>query len=146
MQTLPLGFLLDLKASGQLASDNLDSADQLGGAGPYSVRAFPQGERFGDQGLLFTAELSHALPMPRAWGQWQGTVFYDQATIWTSTNPSPANTDNQRTLGGGGLGLRWNYRNQWTARADAAWRATGGAPEAAGGRNPQLWAGLGYQF
>jgi hemolysin activation/secretion protein len=146
LQTLPAGFTLDLKASGQLASDNLDSADQFGASGPGGVRAFPQGERFGDQGVLFTAELIHALPVPVQLGKWQGVVFYDQATIWSSTNPSASNTDNERTLGGVGAGLRWNYRNQWSARTDAAWRSMGGAPVAGGSHNPQIWASLGYHF
>ena len=146
LQNLPAGFTLDLKASGQLASDNLDSADQFGAAGPSGVRAFPQGEQFGDQGVLFTTELRHALPVPPQFGTWQGVVFYDQATIWSSTNPSASNTDNERTLGGVGAGLRWSYRNQWTARTDAAWRSMGGAPVAGGAHNPQIWASLGYSF
>jgi hemolysin activation/secretion protein len=146
LQSLPAGFTLSLKASGQLASDNLDSADQFGAAGPSGVRAFPQGEQFGDQGALFTTELRHALPVPPQLGTWQGVVFYDQATIWSSTNPTASNTDNERTLGGVGAGLRWSYRNQWTARTDAAWRSMGGAPVSAGSHNPQIWASLGYQF
>jgi hemolysin activation/secretion protein len=145
-QVLPAGFLLDVKASGQVASDNLDSADQLGAAGPSGVRAFPQGELYGDQGVLFTTELSHALPVPQQFGTWQEAVFYDQATIWTSTNPSASNTDNERTLAGLGVGLRWNYRKQWSARMDAAWRTMGGSPAAAGAHNPQIWASLGYAF
>jgi hemolysin activation/secretion protein len=146
LQNLPAEFTLDLKARGQLASDNLDSADQFGASGPGGVRAFPQGEQFGDQGVLFTAELIHDLPVPVQLGKWQGVVFYDQATIWSSTNPSATNTDNERTLGGVGAGLRWSYRNQWTARTDAAWRSMGGAPVAGGAHNPQIWASLGYRF
>jgi hemolysin activation/secretion protein len=146
VQALPAEFTLNLRASGQLASDNLDSADQFGASGPGGVRAFAQGEQFGDQGVLFAAELIHELPVPVQLGKWQGVVFYDQATIWSSTNPSATNTDNERTLGGVGVGLRWSCRNQWTARTDAAWRSMGGAPVASGSHNPQIWASLGYHF
>jgi hemolysin activation/secretion protein len=146
LQNLPAGFTLELNASGQLASGNLDTGDQFGAAGPDGVRAFPQGEQFGDQGLLFTTELRHALPLPRATGNWQGVVFYDQSTIWTAREPVVSGSDNRRTLGGVGAGLRWSYRQNWTARVDAAWRTQGGAPVVAGSHHPQIWASLSYAF
>ena len=68
-----------------------------------------------------------------------------QATVWLAKDPWQSG-DNQRTLGGAGLGLRCNLGNAWSARADAAWRTLGGRPQASSGDTPQVWASLGYAF
>ncbi len=144
-QTLFGPLSLYLRANGQLAGGNLDSADQIGATGPYAVRAYAQGELYGDEAALFTAELRYRLPLPVDYGYWQAVAFYDQATVWLAKDPWQSG-DNQRTLGGAGLGLRCNLGNAWSARADAAWRTLGGRPQASSGDTPQVWASLGYAF
>ena len=144
-QALVGDLSLYLRVRGQLATGNLDSADQIGASGPSAVRAYPQGELFGDEAILFTAELRHPLPLPAELGALQGAVFYDQGTVWTSQNPWVSG-DNDRTLAGVGAGLRWSYAQHWSAQADAAWRTQGGTPSSAGAHAPQIWASLAYGF
>ena len=54
-----LGHRADVlvKASGQMASRNLDGSEQMYLGGANAVRAYPQGEGSGDVGLLGTAEV-----------------------------------------------------------------------------------------
>lgn len=144
-QALVGDLSLYLRARGQIASSNLDSADQAGAAGPSAVRAYPQGELYGDQAFLFTAELRHPLPVPVEFGSWQAAVFYDQGTVWLSQDTF-APGDNRRTLAGVGAGLRWAYGAHWSAQVDAAWRTQGGDPQAAGAHAPQIWASVGFGF
>lgn len=55
---------LSLYASvrGQLASKNLDSAEKMQLGGAYGVRAYPEGEGYGDQGYVASAEARLQLP------------------------------------------------------------------------------------
>ena len=41
---------------GQLAFDNLDSSEKMELGGAYGVRAYPEGEAYGDQGYVATLE------------------------------------------------------------------------------------------
>lgn len=144
-QALVGDLSLYVRLSGQVSSGNLDSADQTGAAGPSGVRAYPQGELFGDQAVSFTAELRHPLPLPANLGSWQGAVFYDQATVWLNQDPF-APGDNDRTLAGVGTGIRWSHGSHWSAQVDAAWRTQGGSPAAAGAHTPQIWASVAFGF
>ncbi|MDB5696709.1 MAG: Polypeptide-transport-associated domain protein ShlB-type [Sphingomonas bacterium] len=53
-----IGGPLSLYASvrGQIAFDNLDTSEKMQLGGAYGVRAYPEGEAFGDQGVIATAE------------------------------------------------------------------------------------------
>lgn len=144
-QALVGDLSLYLRARGQVATGNLDSADQTGASGPSSVRAFPQGELFGDQAALFTAELRHPLPVSPDLGVWQAAIFYDQGTVWLNKDTF-APGDNRRTLAGIGSGLRWSYGRHWSAQVDAAWRTQGGQPTAAGAHAPQVWGSVAFGF
>jgi hemolysin activation/secretion protein len=44
-------------ARGQVAFDNLDSSEKMELGGAYGVRAYPEGEAFGDQGYIATGEV-----------------------------------------------------------------------------------------
>ncbi len=136
---------LSLFGEGQLASGNLDSADKFVVGGPNSVRAYPQGEVSGDEGWLLTVELQQALPVPASLGQWSAVAFFDSGHVLLNKDAFAAGR-NERTLSGAGAGLRWAFRDHWTAKVDAAWRIDGGAPTADGDRAPRIWASLGYQF
>ncbi len=145
VQNLPGAFTLHLRASGQASDGNLDSADQIGAAGPNAVRAYPQGEAYGDQAVHLSAELRHPLPLPAALGDWQGVLFHDHATLWEARDPWTTD-DNRRSLAGSGAGLRWAHGEAWSARADMAWRTLGGSPQTDGSHHPQVWASLSYGF
>ena len=44
-------------ARGQIAFDNLDSSEKMELGGAYGVRAYPEGEAFGDEGYIATGEV-----------------------------------------------------------------------------------------
>lgn len=105
-----LGGPLSLYASvrGQLAFDNLDSSEKIQLGGAYGVRAYPEGEAYGDHGYVATLEArlllnrrDEGLP-----GQFQligfidaGEVQYAQDRWFTGSNHA--------ALSGIGAGLTW---------------------------------------
>ncbi len=62
LQTIagPLSFFAS--ARGQIAFDNLDISEKMELGGAYAVRAYPEGEAYGDQGYVATGEARLALP------------------------------------------------------------------------------------
>jgi hemolysin activation/secretion protein len=56
-QTIAGPLSLYGSARGQLAFDNLDSSEKMELGGAYGVRAYPEGEAFGDQGYIATGEV-----------------------------------------------------------------------------------------
>ena len=101
---------LSLYASvrGQLAFDNLDSSEKMELGGAQGVRAYPEGEAYGDQGYIGTLEArlmlgrwTAALP-----GQLQLIGFVDAGQVEYSHNPWFAGS-NQASRSGFGAGLTW---------------------------------------
>ena len=105
---------LSLAFSGQWAAKNLDSSQKFSLGGPSGVRAFPVNEGMGDSGCLLTAELRRQL----GYG-FQGMIFADTGAVevnhglWMGSGTQ----HNQYILAGVGLGLRWNYQQEWQASA-----------------------------
>lgn len=56
-QTIAGPLSLYGSARGQLAFDNLDSSEKMELGGAYGVRAYPEGEAFGDEGYIATGEV-----------------------------------------------------------------------------------------
>ncbi|MEG3083768.1 ShlB/FhaC/HecB family hemolysin secretion/activation protein [Sphingomonas sp. PB2P12] len=56
----PLSLFASVR--GQIAFDNLDISEKMELGGAYAVRAYPEGEAYGDQGYVATAEARLALP------------------------------------------------------------------------------------
>ncbi len=141
LQTLPAGFSLMGRVSLQTASKNLDSSEKmiLGGAG--GVRAYPVGEAVGDEGVLTQLELRYSA------GSYAPYVFWDRGSIKSNAKPAPGATNNERSLSGGGVGVRYQ-KNAWNADATLAWRGIGGTPQAdtSGDPKPRVWVNLGYRF
>jgi hemolysin activation/secretion protein len=101
---------LSLYASvrGQLAFDNLDSSEKMELGGAYGVRAYPEGEAYGDQGYVATVEArlmlsrwAAALP-----GQLQLIGFVDVGEVEYSKDPWFAGS-NHASRSGFGAGLTW---------------------------------------
>ena len=92
-------------ASGQVASKNLDSSEQLYLGGPYSVRAYATGQGNASQGNLMTFELRQALPMKLLL-----TGFYDYANVQTykTSGFTPSSYSNTYALQGLGSSLGWS--------------------------------------
>ncbi len=56
LQTVAGPFLLYGSIRGQVAFDNLDISEKMELGGAYGVRAYPEGEAYGDQGYIATVE------------------------------------------------------------------------------------------
>jgi len=94
--------------NGQIASKNLDVSEKMQLGGANAVRAYPQGEAYGDEGYVLNVEARWLLPtfsesLP---GRVQLIGFIDNGTVSLNTNPWGAG-QNSRTLSGGGAGLNW---------------------------------------
>lgn len=99
--------------NGQLASKNLDNSEKMGLGGMNAVRAYPEGEAYGDQGYVLTVEVRKDLPKfyDQIPGQMQLVGFIDTGRVNTDKT-TWTNEDNTRTLSGAGVGINWmDYNN-----------------------------------
>lgn len=148
------GTSLYVGISGQLASVNLNSAEQFYLGGPYGVRAYPTAQGGGSQGGLGTIELRQQLPY-----NIQGSIFFDAGVVQQYKNPYPnwqglTNANNTYWLKGTGIGAKWNYAG-WNLGAMVAWQVgqnplysyTGQKVLVDGtNTNPRGWITASYQF
>ena len=83
--------------SGQLASGNLDASEKMVLGGMDGVRAYPQGEGFGDEGLLATVEARRMMPglSDRVPGQVHLLAFVDGGRISIDKDPWLAGSNQQ---------------------------------------------------
>ena len=114
-------FSLYAGISGQLASKNLDVSEKMPLGGMYGVRAYPEGEAYGDQGYLFTVEARYDLPpLPEGVpGHVQLIAFADVGGVKLNKNPW-TDGDNHRTLSGAGVGVNWGDPGNFLVRASYA--------------------------
>lgn len=139
VQALPGGFSLFGRVLAQFANANLDSSEQMILGGADGVRAYPQGEGSGDEGVLAQFELRY-----RA-GEFTPYAFWDTGKVRINDNPWD-DSDNHRGLSGGGVGIRFQH-GPWLVDAAAAWRHSGGKALSDSRQNhPQIWAKVGYRF
>lgn len=108
-----------LKVSGQTAFNNLDSSEEMYLGGANGVRAYPQGEGSGDEGVLGTLELRYHTKLP---GLMLSTYFDAGYTrsMHHATEGVPNNSGT--TLKGWGIGVSYTKSNDWFARFDYARR------------------------
>lgn len=137
LQALSSDTSLLLSVTAQLARQNLDSSQKFALGGSAGVRAYPQGEGFGDEGLLSVIELRQLLGAVGN-STWQGTAFIDHGQVRLS-KVSAGNTINERTLTGAGLGLNASIGDGWGLRTSVAWRVGTQAPLTDEDKNPRLW-------
>lgn len=137
------GVTLYGRIAAQWADSNLDSSEKLSLGGPHGVRAYPVGEGLGDQGWLAQLELRYAM------GAFAPFAFYDAGHVQLNAKPStltPAVTHNERSIAGGGAGVRYN-NGPWMADLALSWRTHGGTPEADPlRRQPRAWMRVSYRF
>jgi hemolysin activation/secretion protein len=134
--------------TGQRASRNLDSSEQLSLGGNTGVRAYPELEGEGDEGWIATAEWTRTLA-----ASWRVSAFYDVGTIrqhhrpWDGWNARSPALRNRYSLDGGGAAVAWAGFRGIEVRGTAAMRAgrNPGADPVTGrdndgsSRDPQLW-------
>jgi len=138
-QRLPAGWQAFARVRGQWADVPLPSAESLTLGGANGMRAYPQGEGTGSRGFLARTELRRPMTSLPG-GRWTPFVFFDAGEIqeWEE--------EALRSIGGGGLGLRWQYEG-WHATLAAAEKSWGGAPKSdTESRSPRVWGKLGYRF
>ncbi len=127
---------LSVSLSGQTASKNLDSSEKFSLGGISGVRAYPQGEASGDEGLRGTVELRHNLM-----ANVQATLFYDWGSVTINRKPFGPAASNSRNLAGVGVGVNASL-GPVQLRSSLAWRTDGGLPTsipASSAKRPTLW-------
>ena len=108
---------------GQVASKNLDDSEQMELGGAYGVRAYPEGEVYGDDGYIATLEARLQLPrwLEDVPGNMQLIGFVDTGTV--TLNVDRWNDDkNIASRSGAGVGLTWDVANEFDASVTYAWK------------------------
>jgi hemolysin activation/secretion protein len=132
---------------GQLAFDNLDSSEKMELGGAYAVRAYPEGEGYGDEGYVATLEARLMLDkwtsaMP---GRLALIGFVETGAVNYAHEPWFSGP-NHTTRSGIGTGLIWSGPHDITASATYAHRLgdqkTTSGPDRAG----RVWFQIAKQF
>jgi hemolysin activation/secretion protein len=116
VQLLAKDTLLLLRADAQVANRPLLPLEQFGLGGQDSGRGYRQDALLADNGLFASAEVR--LPIyrhARSAHLLQLTPFIDVGTAW---NQGTSASSQSKTLASLGLGLRWQWGEQVTARLD----------------------------
>ena len=114
-----------IKASGQIASHNLDGSEEIYLGGASGVRAYPQGEGSGDEGVLGTVETRFYTNVPGLVASTYfdiGHVRYRDDGGLESFGNGQGVLSSGETLKGWGIGLSYTKANDWFARLDYARR------------------------
>ncbi|MDO8436764.1 MAG: ShlB/FhaC/HecB family hemolysin secretion/activation protein [Nitrosomonadaceae bacterium] len=140
--------------SGQFASKNLDSSEKFSLGGPLGVRAYPQGEAFGDESMLLNLELRYNVTQTI-----QLAPFFDHGETRLHHNPwdgwqgSNTHIQNRYGLSGYGLGLNWSPPGGFLMRVGVAQRigsnpgrSTSGLDIDSAKHSPRLWLHLVKSF
>ena len=112
-----------IKGSGQIASHNLDGSEEMYLGGASGVRAYPQGEGSGDEGLMGTIETRFYTNVPGL----VASTYFDIGHVWYRKDgglesASGGQPSSGETLRGWGIGLSYTKPNDWFARLDYARR------------------------
>jgi hemolysin activation/secretion protein len=135
------------EARGQLASKNLDSSEKMELGGAYGVRAYPEGEAYGDQGYILTAEARLRLASLSEWthGNLQAVAFADHGEVTINKNPWAAGT-NSRSLSAAGVGLTWADRHNLLVKVSYAFKLGSERATSAPDRSGRLWVQISKLF
>jgi hemolysin activation/secretion protein len=147
LQTLRGPLSLYGEARGQIASKNLDSSEKMELGGAYGVRAYPEGEAYGDEGYLLTAEarLRLARISERMGGDVHAVAFVDNGAITINHSPwTPG--DNHRNLSAAGLGLTWADAHGLAVKVAYAVRLGSERATSAPDRSGRVWVQLSKFF
>ncbi|WP_242138928.1 ShlB/FhaC/HecB family hemolysin secretion/activation protein [Sphingomonas sp. TREG-RG-20F-R18-01] len=125
---------------GQVALDNLDTSEKMELGGAYNVRAYPEGEAYGDQGYIATAE---ARLMVSDWtrgfpGQLQLIGFVDTGHVQYSKDKWFVGRNHTQRSGYGG-GIAWMAPENFTLRGTYARKIGDVAATSAPDRAGQFW-------
>ncbi len=119
-QSMSDAVTLYAAVNGQFASKNLDTSEKMGLGGAGAVRAYPEGEAYGDQGYVVNLEARLRLPgFMRMPGQFHLVGFVDAGSMTINKNVWTTG-QNHRTLSGIGFGLNWVESNNFAIKASLA--------------------------
>jgi hemolysin activation/secretion protein len=139
-QAVTDNFSLHASLTGQWASKNLDPSEKMVLGGIDGIRAYPQGEGFGDQGYL--ANLEARLLLASLGGRVPGAVhlvgFVDAGRITIDKNPWYPG-ENTRTLSGTGAGITWDEPDNFAVRMYYARKLGGDAAISAPDKSGRFW-------
>lgn len=139
LQTLSERWSLYGAVRGQLASTNLDSSEKMELGGAYAVRAYPEGEAYGDEGYLATVEARYLFPsftpLP---GQLQAIAFVDAGAVRYAKNPWFTGS-NSAHRSGYGAGLIWAAPNDFIVKATYARKLGSQDATSAPDRDGRFW-------
>ena len=139
LQQVTQGLSLFAGISGQAASKNLDPSEKMSLGGMDGVRAYPQGEAFGDQGYLINAETRLLLPNAESIpGRAHLIGFVDAGRVTVNKNPW-ANGLNKISLGAYGVGLTWSDPGNFLLRTYYARKIGNDAATSAPDRSGRFW-------
>jgi hemolysin activation/secretion protein len=130
---------------GQVASKNLDPSEKMELGGAYNVRAYPEGEAFGDEGYVATLEARMMLPQWPMPGRLQAFAFVDHGQVTLNKDPWAAG-ENHRSLSGAGAGLTWAEANNFMVKVSYAMKLGNEDATSAPDRNGRLWVQLSKFF
>jgi hemolysin activation/secretion protein len=96
--------------NGQLASKNLNSAEQIYLGGPYGVRAYPSSQGGGSQGAILSTDLMHRLNE-----SWQVGIFGDLGFVQQYVNlydgwQGLTNANNSYQLAAAGISVKYSLK------------------------------------
>ncbi|MBA3050436.1 ShlB/FhaC/HecB family hemolysin secretion/activation protein [Brevundimonas sp.] len=108
---------------GQMATDNLDTSEKMELGGAYAVRAYPEGEAYGDEGYVATVEARLALDQWTASlpGRFQLIGFVDAGEVDFAHDPWFAGSNHARRSGVG-AGVVWSGPDDLFVRVTYAHR------------------------
>ncbi|WP_091741410.1 ShlB/FhaC/HecB family hemolysin secretion/activation protein [Phenylobacterium immobile] len=139
LQQLTDTLSLNAQVRGQLASKNLDSSEKMELGGPFGVRAYPEGEAYGDEGYIATAEARLSLAaISEGLHQLQAVAFADYGSITLNKTPWMAGR-NHRNLSAVGVGLTWSDRRNLVAKISYAFKLGDQPAQSAPDRSGRLW-------
>ena len=127
--------------SGQRTPHALASAEKFSLGGPNGVRAYPVGEATADIGLIATVEGRYIIPGFKIFGgDFTLLGFYDHGWARLNERQLSTDTENNRSIGGYGLGVSAGADGGFILRASAAWKTSSDEPQAdKAQRVPRVW-------
>lgn len=140
LQRVTNAVSLHASISGQAASKNLDSSEKMELGGMNGVRAYPQGEAYGDEGYLINLEARYLLPKfaERLPGEMHLIGFVDTGSVTINKNPWAAGS-NSRSLGAYGVGTSWGEPGNFLVRAYYARKLGNETALSAPDRSGRFW-------
>ena len=125
---------------GQIAFDNLDISEKMELGGAYAVRAYPEGEAYGDQGYVGTVEARLLLPRlaPRLPGDFQLFGFVDVGAVDYAKHPWFAGSNRAKRSAYGG-GVSWAAPGNFIVKATYARKLGGADATSAPDRSDRAW-------